>query len=142
MTWEGLISAISMYNGKPKIRIGIYSFEVDDCDNDYIFGYTIGGVSIAFVDSEMTKIQNERMAEIVIDYSNFEFDGVEILEDEESETMDSLIETFVSKLRNLSKDNVVSFELRINSEGYTKSEQIFNPIPGKSMRNLKNEFVK
>lgn len=142
MTWDGLISAISMYNGNPKIRIGVYTFEVHDFDKEYIFGYTFGGSSIVFCMDEFSKRSHETMAEIIIDYSNFEFDGVELLEEEVSETIDSLVESFVSKLRELSKDNVVSFELHINSEGYTKSEQIFTHIPGKSVRNLKNEFVK
>jgi hypothetical protein len=141
----GWLQLIKPENLNREVIVGFHKFKIVDISITYIIGEECSGNSIIYyMEEESKKVAGFSYVETFV-YNNEEITFSEI--DVETykpnkENLEDIISDFVSNVRKLSNNNVVSFELFINCEEYEVKQTIHTSTPLKSVRNLSGEFVR
>ena len=141
----GWLQLIKPENLNREVVVGVHKFKIVDICLTYIVGeYHSGNKVVYYMDKKSQKTVDFRMEDERI-YNNeeitFSENDVETYKPNK-ENLEDIISDFVSKVRKLSNNNVVSFELFINCEEYEVKQSIYTSTPLKSVRNISGEFVR
>lgn len=129
-------------NDGKEVVVGFNRFVVVEISTKHIIGeYPSGNQVVYYKDKKSQQQSFLRCADERV-YNNEEIEVFSKPTIKKEEDLDVVISDFVKKIRELSKDNVVSFELFVNFESYEVKNTTHTPNPIKTKRNLSGELVK